>query len=131
MTFRGTDVIVMPASRSRFTSGDAVDVVGGNTVSLVVGTVEKAGVAAAGIDGLMETTDGTVMSGAPDGDGDISRVAMLATHKVVRNTKTTSHRPKCRNGRDFTPSPQGTVSAVMLRGSATVGVDDLQAIRSL
>jgi hypothetical protein len=112
--------MVMPTSASSSTTGDEVDVVGvvvGDTVSTEAGIVERAVVATAGIDALMETTDGTAISGAPYEVGATGGgAAALETHSVVRNTKTTSHRPRCRNDCDFTLSPHRTVLARAVGG---------------
>jgi hypothetical protein len=104
MTSGGIDVIVISASDSLSTTGDAVDVVGDN-VSTEEGTVET-GVVATGGDGSTETTDGVVETDSSDTVGANAGSTTLAAHKAVRNTKTTSHRPRCGNLFDVTLSPQ-------------------------
>ncbi len=102
MTSAGTDVIEMPASTSRSTTGATVDVVVGDDRSSEVGIVDKAVVATV-VGASIEATDDPVATGPPDKVG----AATPETHKVVSNAKTTSHRPRCRNDCDFTLSPPG------------------------
>ena len=110
ITSEGTDVLEMSANRS----GSGTSVVGevvGNSVSSGIGVVED-GTVATVVGATVGSTDGIVVATGPsDRLGASTGAQTLAAHKDVRNTKTTSHRPRCRNDCDFTFSPQGTVSA--------------------
>jgi hypothetical protein len=91
MTSGGTDVIEMSASTSRVTTGAAVDVVVGDSVSSGA-TVVGASV---------EATDDAVEIGSPDEVGATAGGAVREAHAVVNNTKATRQRITPRKGFDL------------------------------